>query len=229
MNQIVLLLMLFFTMSLSAQDPRLFENEWFLHDLVMDGMSNMPPTDCTLNFDSQGFMDTVLCPEAGGAGDITYQGLTDFLTQIFWLTGSCDSMDLDDYNFMYQDFWINDPAIPYDYEIIVNGDDRTLIITSEENNQAFYGNTVLNVGEHTTATFELYPNPATQTIFLELQDNAFPSELWVYDTQGKLVYSRRLLSSDDPQIGVSYFPSGFYFVQLLTHNGTSVIKPFVKR
>lgn len=130
---------------------------------------------------------------------------------------------------MYQDFWINDPAIPYGYEIIVNGDDRTLIITSEENNQAFYVNTVLNVGEHTTATFELYPDPATQTIFLELQENAFPSELWVYGTQVKLVCIRRLLSSEDPQIDVSYFPSGFYFVQLLTHNGTSVIKPFVKR
>src|SRR5690554_8227422 len=50
MKYLCLTLIALISYTSSAQDPRLFENTWYLHNLIIDGSSNLPPVNDEIEF-----------------------------------------------------------------------------------------------------------------------------------------------------------------------------------
>jgi hypothetical protein len=58
----------------------------------------------------------------------------------------------------------------------------------------------------------LYPNPASNQITIQSNDNKILGELTIYDASGKKIY-REFIGSTHTTIDVKHFPSGFYYIR----------------
>jgi hypothetical protein len=65
----------------------------------------------------------------------------------------------------------------------------------------------------------LYPNPVTELININFEDQSSTTELEIVNTYG-IVLSKHLLKKDSCQIRVSDLKPGFYFARLRNANGT---------
>jgi hypothetical protein len=63
-----------------------------------------------------------------------------------------------------------------------------------------------------TAGLSLYPNPATESITVELPPDISRGEIRIYNTAGVLV--KRLKADPVTQIDISALPRGLYFIRL---------------
>ncbi len=73
----------------------------------------------------------------------------------------------------------------------------------------------INIDESTTRGFETYPNPVTNQLFIQSEDNGNQIEVRITDLQGRLVLSTgnaHAFSSVD----LSSLPKGQYFLQILS-------------
>lgn len=71
--------------------------------------------------------------------------------------------------------------------------------------------------------FNIYPNPTTDILTIELKENLTLEKVLVYDTAGKLVKE-----TTEKTINVSAFAKGMYNVQVLTNQGKATKKVIVK-
>ncbi len=84
-----------------------------------------------------------------------------------------------------------------------------------------------NTQELSLAQFiTLFPNPATQRIFIQSKKLAFQS-IQVYDNSGKLLLNLDGLETDNQEIIVSQLQAGIYLMQINTLEGTTY-KKFLK-
>ncbi len=93
----------------------------------------------------------------------------------------------------------------------------------------FTTKTTTPVGLNTVAktnAAKLYPNPATETLYVEVNNPAI-KELKVMDVTGKLVLSQSV-STNKEAINISSLPSGTYYLQLVSDTQT-VGARFVKQ
>lgn len=102
----------------------------------------------------------------------------------------------------------------YSYQIITNGNLKTLVITDPSGNKIYYNNSAqLSTKEidATTKTFKAYPNPAKEVLHLENIERRLP--LKIYDLSGKLVFET---TTNDAKISIdtSGFQKGQYILVL---------------
>jgi hypothetical protein len=73
---------------------------------------------------------------------------------------------------------------------------------------------VNSVASHTTSTFEIYPNPASGVLTIELSDAGFQDyEVFISDGLGRIVI-HTALSADNTVVNLDGLPGGIYFVTL---------------
>lgn len=78
-------------------------------------------------------------------------------------------------------------------------------------------------------TFELFPNPANQTVNLSFEKNTF-SEAEVYDLAGrKLLEQRITIEQNSMQLKLKNFAEGVYLVKLYEKEGSRISKKVVKQ
>lgn len=75
-------------------------------------------------------------------------------------------------------------------------------------------------------SLKVYPNPATETIYLSASGNFNATELIVFD-----VYGRMLINQKQPvsSLNISMLTSGFYFLQMKTSEGEIQQASFIKK
>ncbi len=114
-----------------------------------------------------------------------------------------------------------------------NGDDFfDLMLGNERGGVSFFATNFLpdgtvdaeNIVDQAT-TWELYPNPVSDQLFLTGKD-LHEGTLSLYDQQGRILWQSA--SSSTTQIDVSKYPAGLYFLQLRTSTGSSVKKIVVE-
>lgn len=85
--------------------------------------------------------------------------------------------------------------------------------------------------KETDNKIEIYPNPTSQFLNINLPEPSLSSELTIIDQQGNIIESLSLnyepLQSDQYRLDVSQYPTGLYFVRIRTNNKTSTSK-FIK-
>ena len=83
------------------------------------------------------------------------------------------------------------------------------------------GDTVTSLGDDLPQGIQLYPNPATQTLSLEIGSDG--GKLFAYrllNVQGQVLQTRLLNSQRSTRINVSSLPQGFYLLEIQTSNRT---------
>lgn len=162
-----------------------------------------------------------------------------------------DNMKADTVDFYLADFRFTDSTQDYivrdwqwvDLTPLGNVDSITFALNSTDtvggfgmNNPAYFAidnfttkTTTVPVGVKSIAkanAAKLYPNPATETLYVEV-NNSSVKELKVLDITGKLLVSQAV-SADKEAINVSSLPAGTYYLQLVS--GTQAVgSRFVKQ
>ena len=234
MKNIILSLAALITYSSYSQDPRLFEQTWILHDLIINGQSNVPPINSEVQSIPADFyatpeaFGTSVCDGTSGYGDVIFNGTNEFSFPqgMVWLAGSCSLQINIDYTNLYTyGFWGPAKADPLEYEIIDDNEDRSLIITSLNGDQAIYGTTLLNVQEFKDQSFTLFPNPTKSIINLEYNDEMSIRLIKVNDFLGREVLVESNITN---QLNVQKIKSGMYFISIENYKGDIITKRFIK-
>lgn len=112
----------------------------------------------------------------------------------------------------------NDPTV----ETILAGQfsDEPYVIngTIPENTVYEFRNKTLNISSFSDFDFDLYPNPATDIVYIKIDSSKFETK--IYNLLGQLVLS----SSNRKEINISHLPSATYFVKVNSNN-----KAFTKK
>jgi hypothetical protein len=221
------LLFLFISCSLFGQNAELFNNDWYISQIVMNGQSvSTPFMDIALSksnfitftspgsgyvFNSKHF-NSCQVEIAFPVNASTFTKVSSGCTLIMY--GGGNSMAVNSYDQKHTDFYIYpSPGAVFEYEIITNSSGKTLIVTDAlNNNKIYYSNAFLGTKENLLKkTFKLYPNPSTDFVIIENVEKNL--KLKINDLSGKILFET--LTSDKTQkIDVSSFATGQYILSI---------------
>lgn len=220
-----------------AQNSQLFESTWYLHNLIINGENNIPPTNSEIPFVPADFLKnnefyTGMC-ESGGGGQINYNGLEEFSFQsLAFLTGSCYQNEPfnEDFNLLYvYTYWLDSSSNSYTYSIVEDGSNRTLTIINSNGDEAIYGNDLLSIDEFKENIISVFPNPSNDIIHFQFKSTQELSEINIYDSTGKLIKSSNSFNSIDLSINIQELKSGIYFIIFIDDSNRKLYSKFVKK
>lgn len=218
-----------------SQDTRLFDNVWYLQNLVVNSTAEVPPSTASLfiNDDDPDY-------------DLSLAMCADFLTNFIvfndtnssfsfvsdWGSGASDCTNSieENYKILYYSFYVDNDTSPFNYEIIMDADDIDLVITSAIGDQAFYSNQLLNTNDVLIANFSIFPNPAQNVLRIDAGSNQ--SDLISYriiTLLGQALKTSTFDTADSNLISISALKTGVYFLEITDSNGAKIVKQFVKK
>lgn len=138
------------------------------------------------------------------------------------------TVSTDDLGYEYQWFLDGEPIPGADstsLEVTETGD-YTVVATNEngcsaESEPLSYTSTV-NVSEVTPSIFKLYPNPATETVNIELTSSKNITSVSLIDVMGRVIIQKTGSFEDGIQLDVSNQQPGYFIIQL--SDGTTTWK-----
>jgi hypothetical protein len=238
MKNLILIFVLIFSLKFYAQDPQLFENTWYLHNLIINGQTLPPPSNSEvpyipLDFFENGNDDftTTVCNSFSGT--LVYGGSENFTIQDYSLTLIfCDLEENTIYEGIYLGFFFDpttqDPYIePFPYTITVNGSAKTLIIENVNGDQAIYGNEILSTIDFKSSKLAIYPNPATDLLLIESSDKMI-NEIKIINVKGEKILKIQNFESKNNPLNIRHLASGIYFLIAKTEKGNITFKKFIK-
>jgi hypothetical protein len=211
-----------------AQDPKLFENNWFLTNLIIDGSENLPPLNTIdLTFNEQTSIVTTSgtnCNELFGEVLFTENNFSNFsLTNWSYTNLFCPEINY--YENLYFSFFTQSSFNnQYTYSITELNNVRTLTVNSMFNKQAIYSSQMLSNIEYSTFDFSIYPNPASEFINFSFNNQSFENaQIEIYDNLGRLCKTK-ILKSNQEKIDIQNLTSGIYLIKLETKTGIIIKK-----
>lgn len=231
MRNIYILIVSFICSCSFAQDSRLFDNYWFLTNVVKNGVDHLPPTSGMGIWFQQSMLTAHACLDLPAF--ITFEdndtnfSATDFQPCLCW----CNNSEAGAYEPVYFSFFTHDEelnAIQYfTYSISEVGDLRTLTINSSYNEQAIYSNIGLSTMDVPNFDFSLYPNPSTDFVVLQINGNLAGETVVEFYNELGILYKTEILKTSETTLNTSNLSSGVYFLKI--KNDTSVAtKKFIK-
>ncbi len=82
----------------------------------------------------------------------------------------------------------------------------------------------VGINEITSGVLAVYPNPATNMVYVELEANTQTQSVKVFDFTGRLVMEQNVNAATSVKIDISSLNSGLYLLQVSTAKGTSTHK-----
>lgn len=214
-----------------AQDSRLFENNWYLRNLIINGSNNFPPLNSiNLIFDQPNSMiraGGTNCNELFGEGLYIENNFSDFSLTNWNITLSfCPEISY--YEDIYFSFFTeNGFTNQFTYSITELNNVRTLTVNSMFNKQAIYSSEMLSNKEYKTIDFSIYPNPASEFINVKLNNQSNENaQIRIYNNLGKLCKTKNIKSNQE-KIDIQNLTRGIYLIKLETSNGT-ITKKIIK-
>jgi hypothetical protein len=218
-----------------AQDPQLFENTWYLQNLVIDGENNFPPSNNEVQFvdlkiyENEMLLETNVCNNASGVVSVTNSNFM-FTDGLAITLSDCNIQTNTLFEEKYFGFFLANLTDPFNYNIIDNGNENfNLIITSGSGNHAVYGNNFLSTVDFQNSQFSIYPNPAKNEMFITAQNTAGNLKVKIFNIEGKLLSTQTLEVANKTSIDVSSLTSGIYFLNIEDENGNTTTKKFIKQ
>ncbi|QAA82523.1 T9SS type A sorting domain-containing protein [Aequorivita sp. H23M31] len=218
-----------------AQDPQLFENDWYLQNLVIDDIEYLPP-----NSQAEGLVFFTIDQFSAGnnycqfgfTGVITYSGENLFsIEDVFAFGPTCGDQEVLNFTDRHFSIYVTYDLIgknPISYVMTINGSDKLLEVTNPDGDKAFYGNFPLAIGNYTQANFSVYPNPSQDKLFVISSKDLDVLKIQIFNWEGRLLNGQTSFSGKQIAINVSDLSSGIYFLKLFDRNGTVEIVKFIK-
>ncbi len=219
-----------------AQDPQLFENTWYLQNVIVDGQDNFPPSNDEVPFVTITFMQnnsvvsTYVCDSIEGT--VVYNN-SQFLVDGWSMTlGGCWG-PFEQENTLFQGiyldtFFVGNVDDPFSYNIFDDSNSKTLVITSASGDEAIYSNQLLSRDNFEISIFTIHPNPAKSNLFITGQNTAGNLKVKIFNIEGKLLSVQNLEFEKQVSVDVSSLSSGIYFLDIEDRNGNKAVKKFIK-
>jgi hypothetical protein len=205
-----------------AQDPQLFENDWYLQKLVLDGEDIFPPTNAELEFVQlniyQDQLATAVCSFLlGFISDIDNNS---FLVSEF-IAGAlnCNIMENNVFDQTYNIGFFDWQYPPQTFQYLIQtgaNNDLVLTLTNDDGDLAIYGNLLLSNEDFLTTSITTYPNPVQDILTIKNTDTTEITSIKLYDLLGRLVLTKK---DNISEIDVSHLNSGVLFVEIDTGEG----------
>lgn len=171
MKYLYILIFLLCASVCSAQDQRLFENDWFLQKLTINGSDFEAPSNAEIPFIQlnifQDDFQTSICEGLMGV-ELTISNSN--INVAYYAVLIDEPCDLEENNtfqsLYYQDFFkieLQDKNFAYVLEN--DGNFLSLVLTNEDGSKAFYGNEPLAIQAYEKPQFSIYPNPVMDELF----------------------------------------------------------------
>jgi hypothetical protein len=109
----------------------------------------------------------------------------------------------------------------------LNGELYIAGVTSGEIFKIIPGN--LSNEEFSDASVKMQPNPTADILNFNFKSHAMPSEINIYDMQGKLIDTHDHFFNNSAQISTKNYSKGLYLVRIYFNNGNIVYKKLVTR
>ena len=218
-----------------SQDPRIFENNWYLTNVIVNGVNNFPPiSNMNINFISPTNFYAHACNTMWASVTFENNNTNFSATNYSYTLDFCGNTLAENFQNIYFPFFLNEsgpnPSNNYDftYNIYEFQGVRTLIINSMFNQQAVYSSVMLSNESFEKLDFSLYPNPSEDYIEIQL-NNEFTNNvsLELYNQIGLICKIEKLFSSKT-RIETEDLSSGIYFVKIKTENET-IVKKLIKK
>jgi hypothetical protein len=221
-----------------AQNQQLYENDWYLSNLIVNGSSvifpnNYEASNIKLSFyqeenTTQSFMKTTLCNEMWGLttfeNNHTNFSFSNYVATLMF----CDFIENENYQYMYLTFFTeNEPNNDFTYNISDFENIRTLTINSINNKQAIYSSQMLSTNQYRKLDFNISPNPVSDYINIKLDNQKVENVLVnIYNSFGKLCKTANIISNQE-SINVEELSSGIYLINFTT-KGEIITRKFMK-
>ncbi len=223
-----------------AQNPELFENNWYLEKVIIDNNSYYI-TDYTEYIATIEFFEideeiqVLLCEFDNFQSDINFlnnNGFEIFEIELNPFFGDCVFVDGDFLFFQdaYFSIYLENfefPKNPFTFTIETIDDYLQLTIENGEGDWAVYNSVLLSTLNFSQTSFTMYPNPVKETLHINNTSNQVIAAT-IYDLNGKGLQSH-LLENSFSTIDVRAFNPGLYFVVFENESGERVSKKFVKQ
>ena len=225
------LLFVMFTSFSFAQDSRLFENQWYLTNLIVNGNNNIPPFNymgILFNQQNSGIDISDGCNSFFGSSNFPVNNTTDFSFTAYGQT-FLECMDRIAFEQLYFGFFLENSTLTnnFTYSISESENVKTLIINSMLNNQAIYSTQMLSIIQYQKLDFRLTPNPVVDHINIKFDKQTIENtKIEIYNSLGKLC---KTLDTNGNQetINIENLLSGIYLVTVKNERET-ITKKFIK-
>lgn len=216
-----------------SQDTRLFDNYWYLTNIIENGVSNIPPTaNMGISFDPPMFYAHACL---NMSATVTFENnTTNFsATNFQYCLCMCNNPSADAYEtnkyFPFLNNSNDQTTINYfTYSISESQGVKTLSINSTLNKQAIYSSVMLSNASFEKLDFNLYPNPSAEYIEIKLNNELTNNgTLELYNEIGLLCKTEKLISNTT-RMETKDLSSGIYFVKMKTENET-ITKKLIKK
>ncbi|MAO11366.1 MAG: hypothetical protein CMC07_10895 [Flavobacteriaceae bacterium] len=232
MKKLILLLIILTSLQGLAQQPLLFQTDWYLHSFTYDGKEyDIPAKDPFYSqqifFDETNdgyFLSTYITSETFSASPTFDSGT--FTTVMPTITlGGCEFYCDLEQAYLYDFFFREGDPYTFTYVTVIitdeSGEVFELYITDQDGNQAVYRDSpLLSIPEQEDFAISIYPNPATDQLFLKSGSNSIQS-VSIINLQGQKVLG---FTDQTEVMDISQLSSGVYFVEITVEKGTSVQK-----
>ena len=214
-----------------GQDPDLYDT-WYLKAIYPELGDEIivaeidPPISPTMIVTENLIISGIVCNEYGG--EMSYNSGDDSLHLIMFgpcLCGTCNNppqshVDLEN---SYFSFFIEGADYTYTIVTETNGD-KTLRLDNPIFSTVVYRNTLLSLPGNMRSSITLFPNPTSETIFID-SINIQIQQMLVYSLSGQKVIE---ISENTDFINVSGLSKGMYFLEIFSEGGNSIQK-FIKK
>lgn len=225
------ILILIATLNFSfAQDPQIFNNTWYLHNVIVNGEDTIPPNSNMILMFSPTNLSANACN--GLFGPVVFENnTTQFSFSNYSITlNLCEDADAAIYQEIYFPVFTDgidtSPAFTsyFTYSISETEGVKTLIINSAFNKQAVYSDVALSTSQFNKESFSFYPNPSEDFIEINLNNSFSKSTaLEIYNNIGILQKTEHLTNTIT-QVDINNLATGIYFLKITSETGTSVKK-----
>jgi hypothetical protein len=219
-----------------AQDPQLFENDWYLQKVIIDEEDIFPPNEntiATLTFTSDLFnLEHPFCEEAMVV-PIVYFGDDSFENENGGtvLIGTCAQQSVIDFGNYHYSIYHDESFLaknPFNYSFQEDGGIVTLTVTNVDGNQGVYTSELLSVSENELSDIIFYPNPVKNVLTIKASQILDNLSISIFDVTGKSVLIKSAMSFDTYTLDIASFTSGIYFLELETANGLKKVEKIIK-
>ena len=227
-----LLFLLLFTSFTYAQNPLLYQYNWQLSYIVVDGVTyNAPsntevPSISLLFLQANNSFDTGVCNYC--IGTITAAGTTAFtLSNMMQSLITCNTEVNNYFESQYFYIFFQNVDSPINYSFVTTTDAPVLTLTNSNNNTAVYSGILLSTKDFNSELVSVYPNPSEDSINISSPNESLENWNWeIYSQVGALIQSGKF--SANPSINVEHLTSGVYILKSYYKN-QQLVKKFIRK
>jgi len=223
-----------FTNKFYIAPPTEVTNNWFLHNLIINGVDNIPPsnselTAITLSFNIDSSVSELFFTRVCAGLNVNQHFITDFnnfylYDNLNYELTQCNISENNNFQGLYFDYFLDALPGPFNYQVITNDSTQTITITNINGDQAIYSNNVLSTQDYIDTLFTIYPNPTTDNIIINEKTNIKIENINIYNTLGQLI-----IKTKNNIINLSNFENGLYLLNIKLENGKQLTKKIIKQ